>query len=113
MERNGLGREAAEISPAAAPVFGGVAVQYLPPESFPGHADPVSLAGDGSEVADHQDGFIRVRPLAEVGDDAAVGVLEINPIKTPGGEILLVQGGVTPVEMIEVPDPPLEALVGR
>src|SRR5206468_1860776 len=97
---------------AAASVQGRVAVEDLLPAPPLGHANPVVVARDGSEVADNEQLVVSRLPLAQETDHALLGVVAVDPLKPRLFTIELVQGRLAAVEGVEVAHPALHALVG-
>src|SRR5688500_4183478 len=73
--------DAAHVAVAAAAVFGCVAVEQLAPESAVRRADSIVVAWHRREVADDRNLLAAVGRLAQEADDAAVGVVGVDPLE--------------------------------
>ncbi len=90
-----------------------VAVQDFGPQAAVGDPHPVGPPRHGCEVEDRNDRLFRRPALSQETDDAAVGILKIDPLEPLCLTILLVQGRFRGVEAVQVLNPPLNALVNR
>src|SRR5690606_30960373 len=113
VRRNRAGSHAAEVTLAAAAIYGRVAVEDLAPPAEARYADDVVVARYGREVEGSDDLATLSPPPAEKGHHALLGVVGVDPGEALRIEVAFVQGRQLAVEAIEVLDQPLDAVVGR
>jgi hypothetical protein len=109
MKGNRRRANSTHISLAASPIIFGVAVQYFPPETLGRDSDPIIRPRHGSEIADDEDGIFRRPSLAKEADDAVFPVAEIDPGKSLGIKIKLMQRPFFPMKTVQVFDPELNS----
>src|SRR5205823_8167930 len=98
-------QNAAVIAKVAAAVGLGVGVDDLAVKSRYGHTESVVVVHHGGGVYDKCNHIARTR-LSEERNDAVVGVVKIDPIKTCVTVVLIPQGRLTFVRVIEMLNEP-------
>ena len=104
----GLGVLTAEIADVTAPVGFGVRIQDFFVPTFSGGSDPISVTRNrGSVDGENEDRAIL--GFTKISNDAALGVMEIDPVKTFVRIIQLPQCRLSLIEVIQVLDEALQA----
>src|SRR5579862_1291256 len=103
----------AEAAPAGASIFVRVAIQDLAPYAPMRHAHQEIGARDGREVTCHEHRRAAARSivarLAQEGDDAALGIVDVEPLESIRAEVNPVERGLAAVHAIQIPHQPLHA----
>ena len=102
MGSDGRRADSAEIALTAAVIKRGIAIEDLIPVAAPWHPNPIVMARQGREVADDEKDVPRTVPLAEVSQDAAFGIVGINPLEPIARAITLMQRRLATVERVKV-----------
>src|SRR5690606_15089010 len=108
---HGLGDLAAAVAEAAAAVVFAVGVEHFAPVAVAGHADAVALAVRGGVVANDEIDRALGGREAQVGGNAGVGVLAVDPAEAAGIEVVRAEGGFVDVEFVEVAHEQADAFV--
>ena len=111
--RNGLSREAAEISKTGAAINGRVAVQQFFPIAALRDTDPILQSWDRRKITDDGDVLLWCPAVSQETDDPGIHVLAVDPLEPAALEIELVQRGDVPVHLVEVLDPSPQRVVQR
>lgn len=95
-----LGLDATEIADAGAAVVCGIGVENFLIEASFGNADAIATADDGRGVENHDEKIFAIAGTADKGENAAVGVVAVNPFETRPFEVHLVERGLRSMQMI-------------
>ena len=109
--RNGLSREAAEISKAGAAIHGRVAVQQFFPIAALWDTDAILQPWDWRKITDDGDVLLWCPAVSQETDDPGIHVLAVDPLEPSRVEIEFMQRRLCPVEMIQIGDPPFQPLM--
>lgn len=112
---NGEGNtlEAAEVSLAATTVHGSIAIQQLLPVTELRDANTVVLSDDGSKVAHEKQLLVRIPTTPQETDDASLIIVAVDPGKTSGIEVELMQCGLVAIQGVQVAHPVSHCRVER
>src|SRR5262249_35572696 len=102
---------ASHIALSAAPVNGRIAIQDFPPMPSLGHTNAIIVSRYGSQITRYQQRTVCLFAFAKEADHALLGVVTIHPFKALGLEVELVQGWFSPIQRVEVTNPPLQPLM--
>src|SRR5262245_41730877 len=104
---------AAQIALTAAAVEPRIAVQCFAPKTALGGTDAIIGARHRSKIGDDDDELSRRSWLSQQGDDAGLGVVAIDPLKSSWVAIHFKERRLAMVKSIQVAHPTLNSLVAR
>ncbi len=99
-----IGNRLALVADAASAVFLGIAVDAFDVGTAQWDADAIVVTDHGGEVAHHHHDTLTVAAPADVGDDALVGVVAIDPLETTRFVVESVDIGIVFVELSQIPN---------
>jgi len=108
----GVGGDTVLVTDIAASVSFGIGIEDFAVKARLRHPDAVTGADHGSGVHGEDETWA-IGGFAQEGDDAVVGVVEIDPLETIVGVIEFVEGRVFLVDLVKMLDQPAEARVQR
>ena len=93
--------DASQITHPAPSIVAGVAVQDLAEEAPSRNTYLIVRFRHGREITGDDNPVVRLAPLSQEAEDAAVGVVAVNPLESARSAILPVQGRLAGVSAVE------------
>ena len=97
------------VAQVAAAVIGGICIQYFTIALSGGHADAVLFSGYRGEVQHTDNRIRRIIRHAHHAEGGLVTVMAIYPAKTGRVMVVLVHGGLLPIDLVQVFDQAMNA----
>lgn len=105
--------DATHVADPAPFIVPGIAVQPFSPQPAARHADAVVMTDDRSEVTEDHDLAVFAAPLAQQTDNAGIGIVAIDLLKTSRFDVEFVQPACASIKTIEIAYPLAHTGVAR
>ena len=109
---DGIGVQAAPVADVAASVDTGVGIQNFFVPTLTGRSNSIGVSGNRCGI-DREENCRTGFPLADEGENAVIGIVQVDPFESGITIVVLREGRFAPVEEIKMLDQPFQTFVQR